>query len=296
MSKTSRVGNRAGRLWRTVAGRMESRARSGSSTRTGRQCRVQLTSGVNDRRPVFYRTEKQLPSSAAPPRGSADCPPRSLLRLSCDEDRLLQDATINVDRPAWSPDGTAILTIAQDPTNPSQFEGFLYTTAVPSSPLQANWIPRGLKLKPLRPGDDILFASWSPDGSRVALAANWGSSDPSFFSIFFAPWTGASFGQPKTTNPKIPACTVAWRQDAVELAIRESNDCQAGNPAITRVNADKPSDSHKLQPVNARNPAWQYLDLSTALTCSAGTAAGSWRATTPFAVTCGRPSTGGCSA
>jgi dipeptidyl aminopeptidase/acylaminoacyl peptidase len=225
----------------------------------------QLTSGVNDRRPVFSPDGKAVAfvRGATPGQWPIVHLDLCFVSVATKSVSCKTNPTINVDRPAWSPDGTAILTVAQDPTNPSQLEGFLYTTAVPSSPLQANWIPRGLKLKPLRPGDDILFASWSPDGSRVALAANWGSSDPSFFSIFFAPWTGTSFGQPKTTDPKIPACTVAWRQDAVELAITESNNCQAGNPAITRVNADKPSDSHKLQPVNARNPAWQYLDLST---------------------------------
>ena len=57
----------------------------------------------------------------------------------------------------------------------------------------------------------------------------------------------------------ISSCTVAFRQDGKEVAVTATNDCQRGTPAVTRVNPDKPQQSTPLQPVNAENPAWQFL-------------------------------------
>lgn len=172
----------------------------------------------------------------------------------------LTDPTINVDRPTWSPDGKAILTIAAAKTNPTQLELFLYTTATPFAAQATAWVPAGLQEKPKRPGDDILYVSWSPDGKRVALASNWGSSTPSLFKLFLAPWSPSTgLGPPKPVVPSVAACTAAFRQDGKELAITQSNDCESGRPAVARVNPDNPQQLTTLQQVNARFPAWQFL-------------------------------------
>jgi Tol biopolymer transport system component len=215
-----------------------------------------LTAGPDDRRPVFSPDGKVVAFIRAVSGGDQDLcfVPTIGGTPSC-----LTDPTISVDRPTWSPDGKAILTVAFEKTNPTQLELFLYTTAQPFAAQAALWVPQGLQAKPKRPGDDILYAAWSPDNTRVALVANWGSSTPTFFKLFLAPWSASGLGQPKPVSPTVAACTVAWRQDGKEVAITQTNDCgQHGTPGVARVNPDKPQ-VKPLQQLNAENPAWQFF-------------------------------------
>src|SRR5207244_1799614 len=93
----------------------------------------------------------------------------------------------SVDRPAWSPDGRAILVVAADPVGPNQTELLAYTSVRPSSPRAADWRSQGLVTDGLHgklAGEGVAFAAFSPDGTRVAFAANWSSPDLRAFRVF----------------------------------------------------------------------------------------------------------------
>jgi beta-lactam-binding protein with PASTA domain len=215
-----------------------------------------LTAGPNDHRPVFSPNGKVVAFIRGPSGNGDLCfVPAIGGTPSC-----ILDPAIDVDRPTWAPDGKAILTTADESTNPHQFELFLYTTAQPFAAQASAWVPQGLQLKPKRAGDDIIFAAWSPDNKRIAFVANWGSSPPTFFKLFLVPWSASSgLGQAKPVSPAVAACTVTWRQDGKEVAIEQTNDCANGSPAVSRVNPDKPQQLVPLQPLNAYNPAWQFF-------------------------------------
>ncbi len=215
-----------------------------------------LTAGPNDHRPVFSPNGKVVAFIRGPSGNGDLCfVPAIGGTPSC-----ILDSAIDVDRPTWAPDGKAILTTADESTNPHQLELFLYTTAQPFAAQASAWVPQGLQLKPKRAGDDIIFAAWSPDNKRIAFVANWGSSPPTFFKLFLVPWSATSgIGQAKPISPAVAACTVTWRQDGKEVAIEQTNDCGSGSPAVSRVNPDKPQQLVPLQPLKAYNPAWQFF-------------------------------------
>jgi dipeptidyl aminopeptidase/acylaminoacyl peptidase len=223
-----------------------------------------LTTGADDRRPVFSADGKVLAFVRGTPRGDHDLcllPIAAPAQVSC-----LMDANVNVDRPTWSPDGKAILTIATDPADPGQWELFLYTTAKPFSARAGRWSPKGIVTDGMhgkRQSDVVLYASWAPDGTQVAFTANWGSPNPSFYSAFLAPATPAGLGEALPFKPKLQACEVAWRPDSKELALMQADDCGGAIGAVVRVDPTKPSVQIPLRNVDAGNPAWQPIDLTT---------------------------------
>jgi beta-lactam-binding protein with PASTA domain len=214
-----------------------------------------LTSGHDDRRPVFSPDGKTVAFIRTSTGADMDlCFVRAIGgNLSC-----IPDPNLTVDRPSWSPDGKAIITVAWQTSNPSHAFPFLYHAARASSPVASSWVGQQLAF----PGD-VLFAAFSPDARkpRVAVIANSPQS-PSAYSLFFVPWSSATgFGKPVPTN--IGACSVNWRPDGKEVAIEQTSDCSAlPNPKVVRIDADNPSHTTPLPPVPAYNPAWQLVDLT----------------------------------
>ncbi len=225
-----------------------------------------LTEGPNDRRPVFAPNGKVL----AFIRGAAGGTGTNQLcflalkrsaRVSC-----ASAPNVDVDRPTWSADGTAILTVVTDPVDKSQSELFLFTTTKPFSAKGAAWSPQQILTDSMhgkRAGELVLFAAFSPDGKQVALAANWGSRDPTVFSVFLAPWTPTGLGKAKPVNPTMRACDVAWRSDSKELAVTQMDDCGGRTGDIVRFDPANPSSQTTLLPNAGSNPAWQPIDLAT---------------------------------
>jgi hypothetical protein len=173
---------------------------------------------------------------------------------------------VDVDRPTWSADGTAILTVVTDPVDKNQSELFLFTTTKPFSAKGAAWSPQQTVTDTMhgkREGDFVLFAAFSPDGKQVALVANWGAGDPSVFSVFLAPWTPAGLGKAKPVNPTVRACDVAWRSDSKELAVTRMDDCTGKKGDIVRFDPANPSSQTTLLPNAGSDPAWQPIDLAT---------------------------------
>jgi beta-lactam-binding protein with PASTA domain len=211
-------------------------------------------SGFFEHRPAFSPNGKVIAfirdtTDAAGRRDSDLCfTPTGGGAVSC----ITDPATI-VDRPAWAPDGHAILVLARAQASQG-FELGEYTSSSPSSANASDWQFQGLvseKLHTATPGASVWFAAWAPNGKRVAFSANWESGA---YHLFTAAVLDDTIGKP-TPFVDVRACELAWRSDSRELAIVQSDaDCSRAG-VITRVDPTKPD---KLVPVKSgvENPAW----------------------------------------
>jgi beta-lactam-binding protein with PASTA domain len=220
----------------------------------------QLTSGADDRRPVFSPDGAVIAFVNGPAGGGDNdlcfLPLAAPKNITC-----LQDPSVSVDRPSWSPDGKSILTLATKPPETS-VELALFTASKANATSATKWSSQGIvtdKVRGTRQPGDVLYTSWSPDGTKVALTANWGSR---FFSVFIAPVTSGAIGVATPLTPRVKACEVAWRPDSKELAIMRADDCTNATGEVLRVNPDKPSEQVPLRNLDAGNPAWQPFDVS----------------------------------
>jgi hypothetical protein len=171
---------------------------------------------------------------------------------------------VSVQRPAWSPDGSAILAVALQP-GANQSELLEYTSARPNSTRPSDWRSQGLVTDSMHGsgrGEGVLSAAWAPNGKSVAIAANWGAADPRFFHVFLAPTSAGVLSRPEPVVPQIRACAVAWRSDSAELAVMQADDCGLGIGAILRVNPISSASQVPLRQLRARDPTWQYISLS----------------------------------
>jgi beta-lactam-binding protein with PASTA domain/Tol biopolymer transport system component len=220
----------------------------------------QLTSGVDDRRPVFSPDGKVIAFIRGPAGGGDNdlcfLPLATPQNVSC-----LQDASISVDRPSWSPDGKSILTLALKPGE-QIVDLALFTASKANATSATKWSSQGNitdKVRGQRQPGRILSTSWAPDGTKVALTADWGSR---FFSVFIAPVTSGALGAATPLTPRVKACQVAWRSDSKELAIMRADDCGNATGEVLRVDPNKPSEQVTLRNLDAGNPAWQPFDIS----------------------------------
>ena len=113
----------------------------------------------------------------------------------------------------------------------------------------------GLVTRPFhgtRATDAVWSAAFRPDGQRLALSANWGST---YFHLFLLPVHGAKLGKP-ISLPRIESCELAWRSDGEELANvqRDATCSQFGT--IVRVDVAHPDRRSVLTKLGAANPAW----------------------------------------
>jgi dipeptidyl aminopeptidase/acylaminoacyl peptidase len=226
-----------------------------------------MTAGPDDRRPAFSPDGKVIAFIRRTPTASGGvdgdlCFVRTSSTLR--QGSCIKDPNFNVDRPAWSPDGRAILLVATDPTDPNQTELGEYTSAKPNSSSPVDWQWQGLitdKMHGKKPGEGALYAAFAPDGTQVAIVANWGATNLALFRIFTASWSNGQLGTPKGVAPSIRACEVAWRSDSGELAVIAADNCSSGQGALVRVKLSDPGTVTTLRAAGAQNPAWQFVQL-----------------------------------
>jgi len=218
-----------------------------------------LTAGPNDRRPAFAPNGKVLAFIRGPAPGATGPKQLCLLALkTAAKVSCVSTPTADVDRPTWSPDGRAILTIAAPAVGQAKNQLFLFTTTRPFAPNASAWSAPG----PVGPATGlVLFAAFSPDGKQVAAAANWGAKDPSVFSVFLAPWGATGLGAPKQVKPTVRACDVAWRPDGKELAVTQLDDCGGRNGDIVRFDPANAAAQTTVRTGAGSDPAWQPLGL-----------------------------------
>ena len=227
-----------------------------------------LTTGADDRRPAFAPNGKIVAfirrNVGADGQGGDKDLCFARVSASPVTGTCIVDPKVDVDRPAWSSDGSAILVVATDPTDPNQTELLEYTSPAPSSGRPSDWVSQGLVTNGWhgkRRGEGVLFAAWAPDGKQVAIVANWGAVNPEFFSVFQSPVSQDQLGRPRAVVPRIRACEVAWRSDSGELAVTQADDCSRGSGAIVRVDPTNSAVQVPLVPVGGQNPAWQFIPL-----------------------------------
>jgi beta-lactam-binding protein with PASTA domain len=238
----------AGKIW------MVDMSKGATSTRA-------MTSGPNDRRPAFSSDGKVIAFIRKTSTGTDGdlCFVRAASSLR--QGACIKDAAFDVDRPTWSPDGRAILVIAHDPKDTSQIELGEYTTARPFSSSPSDWVWQGLitdKMHSAKGSDAVIYAAFSPDGTKVAVVANWTNNQ--VFRLYTASWSGGQLGTPNPIAPTVRACEVAWRADGGEVIVTQSdNGCTNALGSLARVDLASAATQTQLRASGAQNPSWQYL-------------------------------------
>ncbi len=156
-----------------------------------------------------------------------------------------------LDRPAWSPTGTSIAVLAENPGNPPTTAGVLvYSTSTPFSPVATSWSPSTPYLAhPNNPTADPTFLAYSPlnaGTSQLAYAAG--------NSIFLTPDPSTSAGTKVFDYTAPPA--FSWRADGVLIV--GGQDCSTTPPGIVTV---AQSGTSTALGVNGCDPSVEPLPL-----------------------------------
>jgi hypothetical protein len=202
--------------------------------------------GFQDRHPVFapngkviafIRTKKSGKDSDLcfiPVTASAGAP-------SC-----IVDPSTFVTRPAWSPDGQAILVIGVDLKAPQQRELVEYTSNTPSSGNAKNWNSLGFvtdKMHGKRATDYVDEVAWAPDGKSVAFSANWGSN--AFHVVFVAVAQDVLDPKKVVSLVRVRACEIGFLTQSQLVVNQRDNVCEEPG-VLVRFDASKPD---KLTPL-----------------------------------------------
>ena len=220
-----------------------------------------ITAGPNDRRPAFSPDGKVIAFIRKTSTGTDGdlCFIRTASTLH--QGACIKDPAFDVDRPTWSPDGRAILVVAKDPKDSNQIELGEYTTARPFSSSPSDWVWQGLitdKMHGTKGSDAVIYAAFSPDGTQVALVANWTNNQ--VFRLYTAPWSNGQLGTPKPVTPTVRACEVTWRADGGEVIVTQAdNACSNALGALARLSLTSAATVTQLRASGAQNPSWQYV-------------------------------------
>jgi beta-lactam-binding protein with PASTA domain len=152
----------------------------------------------------------------------------------------------------WSPDGSTILVLGTR-NHGANFGLLAFTSNVPFSTHAADWGHGTLQTDASVAGQGVFAGAFSPDGKRMALVSNLGSSD---FHLYVVP-TGMFSPTPAQMLP-VRACQVAWRGDGQELAVMQPDGLCGPTATGTVVGIDlaNPRTPTTLA-TQAAHPQWQ---------------------------------------
>jgi hypothetical protein len=102
-------------------------------------------------------------------------------------------------------------------------------------------------------GQGVFAGAFSPDGKRMALVSNLGSSD---FHLYVVP--AGTFSPTPAQMLPVRACQVAWRSDGQELAVMQPDGLCSPTATGTVVGIDlaNPRTPTTLA-TQAAHPQWQ---------------------------------------
>ncbi|MDX6555023.1 MAG: hypothetical protein QOD86_1218 [Miltoncostaeaceae bacterium] len=214
--------------------------------------------GFDDRRPAFAPAGDVVAFVSNRPDGGRDfdlCFQRldaASLTPAC-----VRSPDLSVSRPAWSPDGRAIL-VDSERVGSDRSELAMYVSRRAGSDRPADWSLRAAiapKVHASRPGDQVRTVAWSPDGKLIAFSANWGGG---VFRLFIASvGDGYRIGNPVPVG-RIGACEVSWsRAELGQVVISQRDPVTCEGPGqILRVDPLEPAQPTVLSRIGAGNPVW----------------------------------------
>jgi beta-lactam-binding protein with PASTA domain len=152
----------------------------------------------------------------------------------------------------WSPDGSTILVLGTR-NQGANFGLLAFTSNVPFSTHASDWGHGSLQTDASVAGQGVFAGAFSPDGKRMALVSNIGSTD---FHLYVAPVGNYS----PTSSEQLPvrACQVSWRSDGQELAVMQPDGLCSPTATGTLVGIDL-SDPRRPTTLatHAAHPSWQ---------------------------------------
>jgi WD40 repeat protein len=153
---------------------------------------------------------------------------------------------------AWSPDGSTILVLGTR-NHGMNFGLLAFTSNVPFSTHASDWGHGTLQTNASVAGQGVFAGAFSPDGKRMALVSNLGSSD---FHLYVVP--AGTFSPTPAQMLPVRACQVAWRSDGQELAVMQPDGLCSPTATGTVVGIDlaNPRTPTTLA-TQAAHPQWQ---------------------------------------
>jgi beta-lactam-binding protein with PASTA domain len=154
---------------------------------------------------------------------------------------------------SWSYDGGQIVAAGQAKGHPNKFGLVLYRSSKPFSSTAADWGKGTFATDTRRLNVGALAGAFSPDGKRLAVAANFGGS----FQLYLTKTADVSLRQAKQLP--VPACQVAWAPDSAEVVVTQTPNCASdARGTLIRVDPADPSKAITVAPVGG-HPTWQPL-------------------------------------
>lgn len=152
----------------------------------------------------------------------------------------------------WSPDGSTILVLASR-NRGANFGLLAFTSNVPFSTHAADWGHGTLQTNASVAGQGVFAGAFSPDGKRMALVSNIGSSD---FHLYVVP--AGTFSPSPAQQLPVRACQVSWRSDGQELAVMQPDGLCGPTATGTIVGVDLSSPrTPTTLATRAAHPEWQ---------------------------------------
>jgi len=152
----------------------------------------------------------------------------------------------------WSPDGSTILVLGTR-NHGANFGLLAFTSNVPFSTHAADWGHGNLQTNASVAGQGVFAGAFSPDGKRMALVSNIGSTD---FHLYVVP--AGTFSPSPAQQLPVRACQVSWRSDGQELAVMQPDGLCGPTATGTIVGVDLSSPRMPTTlATRAAHPEWQ---------------------------------------
>ncbi len=211
------------------------------------------TPGVDDLNPAFAPTTKALiVAFVQRAAGGAKLCFATIGRFALNADCTAAPGWDLGGQVDWSPDGSTILVLGTR-NHGANFGLLAFTSNVPFSTHASDWGHGTLQTNASVAGQGVFAGAFSPDGKRMALVSNLGSSD---FHLYVVP--AGTFSPSPAQQLPVRACQVAWRSDGQELAVMQPDGLCSPTATGTVVGIDlsNPRTPTTLA-TQAAHPQWQ---------------------------------------